>query len=276
MDSDLKGFVISSEELSSQLNDQNIILLDSRWSLDAKYSSINDYKKSHIPSSIFFDLNKFFDYSSKLSHTLPTEEQFIRAVSNIGINNKNKIIIYDANGFFNSCRVWFMFKVFGHEDIVILDGGYENWVKKKLPIEKKINRLKKSHYKASLKKHFLIGKLKLEEIVNNQSDEYAIVDARSESRFLGKEPEPRKGIRKGKIKNSINIPYTKIFDSEGLISSLDILKKVFFDENNLKGKKVISTCGSGITACNILFALQILSHKKNFLYDGSWAEWGKI
>ena len=101
MDSDLKGFVISSEELSSQLNDQNIILLDSRWSLDAKYSSINDYKKSHIPSSIFFYLNKFFDYSSKLSHTLPTEEQFIRAVSNIGINNKNKIIIYDANGFFN-------------------------------------------------------------------------------------------------------------------------------------------------------------------------------
>ena len=276
MDSELKGFVISSEELSSQLNDQNIILLDSRWSLDAKYPSIIDYKKSHIPSSIFFDLNKFFDYSSKLSHTLPTEEQFIRAVSNIGINNKNKIIIYDANGFFNSCRVWFMFKVFGHEDIVILDGGYENWVKKKLPIEKKINRLKKSHYKASLKKQFLIGKLKLEEIVNNQSDEYAIVDARSESRFLGKEPEPRKGIRKGKIKNSINIPYTKIFDSEGLISSLDILKKVFFDENNLKGKKVISTCGSGITACNILFALQILSHKKNFLYDGSWAEWGKI
>ena len=276
MDSDLKGFVISSEELSSQLNDQNIILLDSRWSLDAKYPSIIDYKKSHIPSSIFFDLNKFFDYSSKLSHTLPTEEQFIRAVSNIGINNKNKIIIYDANGFFNSCRVWFMFKVFGHEDIVILDGGYENWVKKKLPLEKKINRLKKSHYKASLKKQFLIGKLKLEEIVNNQSDEYAIVDARSESRFLGKEPEPRKGIRKGKIKNSINIPYTKIFDSEGLISSLDILKKVFFDENNLKGKKVISTCGSGITACNILFALQILSHKKNFLYDGSWAEWGKI
>ena len=276
MDSDLKGFVISSEELSSQLNDQNIILLDSRWSLDAKYPSIIDYKKSHIPSSIFFDLNKFFDYSSKLSHTLPTEEQFIRAVSNIGINNKNKIIIYDANGFFNSCRVWFMFKVFGHEDIVILDGGYENWVKKKLPLEKKINRLKKSHYKASLKKQFLIGKLKLEEIVNNQSDEYAIVDARSESRFLGKEPEPRKGIRKGKIKNSINIPYTKIFDSEGLISSLDILKKVFFDENNLKGKKVISTCGSGITACNILFALQVLSHKKNFLYDGSWAEWGKL
>ena len=276
MDSELKGFVISSEELSSQLNDQNIILLDSRWSLDAKYPSIIDYKKSHIPSSIFFDLNKFFDYSSKLSHTLPTEEQFIRAVSNIGINNKNKIIIYDANGFFNSCRVWFMFKVFGHEDIVILDGGYENWVKKKLPIEKKINRLKKSHYKASLKKQFLIGKLKLEEIVNNQSDEYAIVDARSESRFLGKEPEPRKGIRKGKIKNSINIPYTKIFDSEGLISSLDILKKVFFDENNLKGKKVISTCGSGITACNILFALQVLSHKKNFLYDGSWAEWGKL
>ena len=276
MDADLKNFVISSEELSSKLNDENIILLDSRWSLDTKHSSIIDYKKSHIPSSIFFDLNKFFDYSSKLSHTLPTEEQFIRAVSNIGINNKNKIIIYDANGFFNSCRVWFMFKVFGHEDIVILDGGYENWVKKKLPIEKKINRLKKSHYKASLKKQFLIGKLKLEEIVNNQSDEYAIVDARSESRFLGKEPEPRKGIRKGKIKNSINIPYTKIFDSEGLISSLDILKKVFFDENNLKGKKVISTCGSGITACNILFALQILSHKKNFLYDGSWAEWGKL
>ena len=276
MDSDLKGFVISSEELSSQLNDQNIILLDSRWSLDTKHSSIIDYKKSHIPSSIFFDLNNFFDYKSQLSHTLPTEEQFISAVSEIGINNKDKIIIYDANGFFNSCRVWFMFKVFGHEDIVILDGGYENWVKKKLPIEKKINRLKKSHYKASLKKQFLIGKLKLEEIVNNQSDEYAIVDARSESRFLGKEPEPRKGIRKGKIKNSINIPYTKIFDSEGLISSLDILKKVFFDENNLKGKKVISTCGSGITACNILFALQILSHKINLLYDGSWAEWGKL
>ena len=276
MDADLKNFVISSEELSSKLNDENIILLDSRWSLDTKHSSIIDYKKSHIPSSIFFDLNKFFDFSSKSLHTLPTEEQFINAVSDIGIKNKNKIIIYDANGFFNSCRVWFMFKAFGHDDIVILDGGYENWVKKNLPIEKKINRLKKSHYKASLKKQLLIGRLKLEEIVNNQSDEYVIVDARSESRFLGKEPEPRKGIRKGNIKNSINIPYTKIYDSEGLISSLDRLKKVFFDENNLKKKKVISTCGSGITACNILFALQILSHRKNFLYDGSWAEWGKI
>ena len=276
MDADLKNFVISSEELSSKLNDENIILLDSRWSLDTKHSSIIDYKKSHIPSSIFFDLNKFFDFSSKSLHTLPTEEQFINAVSDIGIKNKNKIIIYDANGFFNSCRVWFMFKVFGHKNAIILDGGYKHWVKKNLPTETKVNYLKKSNYKASFKKKSLIQKYKLEEITNNQSEKHIIIDARSEGRFLGKEPEPRKGVRKGNIKNSINIPYTTIFDNEGLLLPLDGLKKIFYVDNNLKEKKVIVTCGSGITACNILFALKTLSHKESFLYDGSWAEWGKI
>ena len=276
MVSKLNDFIISPEKLISKLNDKDIVLLDSRWSLDAKYSSLGDYKKSHIPTSVFFDLNDFFDNTSKLLHTLPSEEQFINAVSKIGINNKHKIIIYDANGFFNSCRVWFIFKVFGHKDVIILDGGYKNWIKQNLPIETKVNHLKESRYKASFKKKSLVQKYKLEEIIDNQSDRHIIVDARSEGRFLGKEPEPRKGIRKGNMKNSINIPYTKIFDNDGLLLSIDRLKKIFYIENNLKEKKVIITCGSGITACNILFALKILSHKENFLYDGSWAEWGKI
>lgn len=272
----LNDFLISPDKLYSNLGDKNIIILDARWSLDHDHCSLKDYQKSHIPTSVFFDLNNFFDHTSKLLHTLPSVEQFKDAVSEIGINNKNKIIIYDEKGFFNSSRVWFMFKLFGHSKVLILNGGFKNWIKKKFPVEKRINVLKKNNYKATSKKKYLINKFEINEIINDESKKYVIVDARSEKRFLGKEPEPRKGIKRGNIKNSINIPYTKIYDDDGLLLPINELKRIFYFENNLKNKKVVNSCGSGITACNIFFVLKILSHNKTFLYDGSWAEWGEV
>lgn len=265
--------IISIKNLARNIGGDNIKILDVRWSLDKKVKTLDTYNCSHLPNAIFFDLEFFSDSNSELPHMLPNESFFKKEVSKLGIHNKDKIIIYDQNGFFSSSRVWFMFKLFGHKDVVILDGGINNWVKNKMVTTEKISEFKPSDFKTKFNNKRIVTKLEIKESFNN--DDYTIVDARPENRFFGIKKEPREGLMKGNIETSINIPFNSIYDSNGLLCNSNYLRNLFFNKNKLENKKVIATCGSGITACNIIFGLSIIENNNTYLYDGSWAEWGK-
>ena len=218
--------IISAKNLAKNIGRKNIKILDVRWSLDKNIKSWKSYLYSHLPNAIFFDLEFFSDSNSELPHMLPNEAFFKEEISKLGVKNKDKIIIYDQNGFFSSCRVWFMFKLFGHKDVLILDGGLNNWIKNKMATTDKITEFKPSNFKTKLNNKKILTKLEIKKSLNN--DNYTIVDARPENRFLGIEKEPREGLMQGNIETSINIPFNSICDSNGLLFNSDDLRNLFF------------------------------------------------
>ena len=264
--------LVSALELKEKLNNQKIKILDARWFLEDSDRGKKEYEKLHIPKAIFFDINKLSDTTSDLPHMLPKKEIFKKYLDKNGISEKNEIIVYDQIGFFSSARVWFTFKYFGFNEVKILNGGFSMWGKKNYPTENKIYINEITNNKIKENKNLLENKAFIKNNIKNKN--VIVIDARSEKRFLGIEKEPRKNLQSGNIPGSINIPYSSLSKNGKLLDYKD-LNKVFSNLKNLKLQKIICSCGSGITACNLIFALDILGYNNVKLYDGSWAEWGK-
>ena len=268
----MKKNIISARDLKKILNKKDLTVLDSRWFLKEPLRGGKEFKKSHIPNAIFFDIEKNSDQNNKLPHMIPKKSFFEKYVNENGISKKKLIVIYDQVGFFCSARVWFIFKYFGFENTKILEQGYDGWLKHNYLTTKLIIKKKKTKSTINEKKNLIIKKKNIVKGLKN--NDLVIFDARSKNRFLGLEREPRANLNPGNINGSFNIPYTNL-SKEGKFLEKEKLEKIFNKSINLKKKKIVCTCGSGITACNIFFALEILGFKNLTLYDGSWAEWGK-
>ncbi|MBT3938855.1 MAG: sulfurtransferase [Pelagibacterales bacterium] len=251
----------------------NIIILDASWYLpNQNRNAYKEYKNSHIPHALYFDIDKVSNIESGLPHTVPTEAQFTKNMKELGIGNKNHIIIYSYDGIGTSPRAWWLFKLFGHQNVSILNGGLKAWLKISVPESKNILKVTSNIYKAKLNNNLLA----LHKDITNSfnSINYQIVDARSTGRFKGIDEEPRPGLRKGHIPNSINIPFNIFIDKNGyFITKKEIINIL---ENNKFNFNIttISTCGSGITACVLVFALSFIGKNNWQVYDGSWSEWG--
>ncbi len=264
--------LITPSNLKKVLRYKKIKILDCRWYLEDKKKGYLLYRKKHIPGAIFFDIEKISDTKSDLPHMFPSINVFIEFVNKFGINKNSVIVIYDQVGFFSSSRVWFLFKYFGFYNVKIMDGGFKLWNKKKYKTESLQKKIKYARcYSQITNLNLLIDKKSLIEKIKNKKS--IIIDARPESRYKGKIDEPRPNLRKGKIKNSVNIFFGLITNELGCLKKKYKLVELFRKFN--KKKEIISYCGSGITACNIIFVLYILNFKKVKLYDGSWAEWGR-
>ena len=205
---------------------------------------------------------------------LPSKEDWEIIVSNLGINNSDHIIVYDNSEVFSSCRVWYTFLYFGHDPdlISVLDGNFEKWVNEKRPVSKEIIKNDKSNYKSNKNSSLVINKNKINE--NITQNKFQLIDARGEQRFLGLQPEPRKELRSGNIKGSINLPFQKIINKNRTFKKKDELIKIFKSKDISFEKEMAFTCGSGVTACILGLANSIISGKKPIIYDGSWAEYG--
>ncbi len=267
--------VTEPKDLLKIIDDELLRIIDCRWFVNDSKKGKNDYKTSHIPNAIFFDIESISDDKSLLPHMIPSKQKFVTFLRNHGITKKNRVIIYDQNGFFCSARVWFTFFLFGFTKISILNGGFKNWQDMKYTVSnKKNNNLTTQSCDINKKNNLVVDKKYVKNNLDNH--ETLIIDARSNKRFLGLVCEPRDDLKRGNIRNSINIPYTELIEKNGRILNPKKLKKLFEKKINFSNiKEVICSCGSGITACNIIFALKILGKKKVKLYDGSWAEWGK-
>ena len=273
----ISKFVINCEELLVLKNSPSVKIIDCRWYLNKLNKGKIEYKNSHIENAIYFDIEKLSNNSIDLPHMFPSKEQIQNFIRTNGINTNHEIVIYDQEGFFCSGRVWFIFKVFGFKNIRILDGGFTKWTKLNLPINNKIKKLVKSNFiPNSFESNRIINKKELEEIIKKKESNTKIIDARPRNRFLGIEKEPRPNLKKGRIKSSINISF-QIITNNMLIKNFNELKHLIFDQNKIKKTDtIVCYCGSGVTACNIIFVLTLLGIEKVKLYDGSWAEWGKI
>eukprot|EP01080_Neovahlkampfia_damariscottae_P001424 gene1424-12044_t len=253
---------------------KNISILDASWHLPVtNRNAKKEFLIQRIPGATFFDIDQISDLTSNFPHMLPTEKQFENQVGELGINNESNIVVYDTNGL-SASRVFWMFKFFGHENISLLDGGFEAW-KNEFPdqIEKiEPKKPEKTFYKANFNENYLKN---LQQVIENiNTKEFELIDARPSGRFNGTEPEPREGLLSGSIPNSFNVFFKDCYDEEGKFKSKEDLKKLFEKNGVDLTKPIITSCGSGVTGCVLLTALDIIGVEKKSLYDGSWTEFG--
>ncbi len=219
--------------------------------------------------------NELEDISDPLPHMLPSAEYFSLKMRKMGIGTGVKVIAYDTNGGFSaSCRAWWMLRVFGHNDVAILNGGLPKWVAEQRIVENQSSVAIECDFKAH-KNDFLIRDIE-QMLANVDSRQQQVVDARSSGRFFGIDPEPRPSIKKGHIPGSLNLPYNLLMDATNnfVFRSADEISKAIELAGITPKKPLIATCGSGVTACVIALALYLVGYKETAVYDGSWAEWG--
>tara|TARA_Y100000589_G_C27104173_1_gene609349 strand:- start:28 stop:852 length:825 start_codon:yes stop_codon:yes gene_type:complete len=264
--------VVSVDWLDEHIKDENLILLDASFP-KAGGNESSELDNISIPGARFFDLKgSFSDTSSSFPNTMPSEEQFERECKKLGINQDSILIVFDNKGIYSSPRIWWMFKIMGHDKVSVLDGGLPEWVKKGFgTCRREIKIYEPGNFKAHFHTKFV---KRYEDMLNNIiSDTFTVVDARSEGRFNGTEKEPRASLKSGNIPNSVNIPFTEVLEN-GKFKSASQLKKIF-DTKCSGSKDLIFTCGSGLTACIILMASELAYKKSRFVYDGSWTEWAE-
>ena len=261
-----------------QNNIDKVKVLDSSWHLpSSKRDSKKEFEKEHIINSIFFDIDQNSNKKTDLPHMLPDVNSWEKIVSSLGIENNDNIVIYDNSDLISSCRCWYTFIYFGHDSkkIHILDGGFKKWKKENRKTTIKILNTKKTYYRANEKKSLVKS---LSEInINLVKKKFLLIDARSMERFLGRVDEPRGNLKKGNIPGSYCLPYKKLIKDDGTFKDLEDIKKIFMSVKNDIGNNVVFTCGSGITASVLALAYSLINNKYNpTIYDGSWAEYGKI
>ena len=267
--------IVSIDWLEKNLKNSEVIILDCSWHLpNTNRSGTQEFLKERIPSAIFFDIDEICDKKSPYPHMIPDENYFSQKVSELGILNNHHIITYDTLGVFSSARVYWMFKQFSHKKISILNGGLKYWKLNKKKLEtSEPQKNKKTEYIAKLD-HSKIKRF--EDIENNiKYKKFKLIDARPSGRFNGIDPEPRIEIKSGNIKDSINIPFSSVINSEtGCFKDQEELEKIF-DKNQVKEMdNIVFSCGSGVAACVVGLAYNTLSHEDGFdLFDGSWTEW---
>lgn len=269
----MNSSLVSSRWLYDNLSDPDLIILDASQA-DNKSGIKATTNSVQIVGARVFDIkHNFSDLNSLFPNTLLPSDKFQEKCRALGINTSSKIVVYDNLGIYTSPRVWWMFKIMGFDNIAVLNGGLPDWMSQGYQIEP-IRKfpLKQGNFKTV----FNSSKVKtFNDIAKNIDTEAALViDARSANRFNGVTPEPRKGLRSGHIPKSINLPYTEVL-SDGKYKSVLQLKTIF-NEFNIENAPLIFSCGSGITACIVLLAADLVSLNKKTLYDGSWTEWAQL
>ena len=266
--------LVSTDWLRKNFINKNIKILDCSWHMPTTQRSGKlEFEQTHIPGSIFFDIDEFSDKNSEFPHTILPGDIFSEMISNLGISNQDHIVVYDSLGIFSSPRVWWMFQYFGHKEVSILDGGLVKWLKEKKEIETgKGKKYPKTNFKVTENQSMLkiYDDIK-DNIVNNQ---FQVIDARSKGRFLGTEPEPRANLKSGSIQNSINLPWNECIDPETkCFLDKSLLEKKFKALKIKLDQPVVFSCGSGVSACVIGKAFNIVNNNEPIIYDGSWSEW---
>ena len=240
-------------------------------------SGHQDYLREHIPGASFLDLQiQISDPESQYKFTLPDIESLSKSYGNLGIGDPYHIILYSTNGLQWSTRVWWMIYMLGYKNVSVLNGGLRKWLKEKKKVTDEISNIDKSNYKGSERKDLVKSKQEIDQNIDEKI--FTLIDARSRERFEGKIPEPRKGLRSGCIKNSFCIPFNDCLNEDKTFKNKDELKKIFKTSiENLEQKKIVFSCGSGVTACVLALAYSLINDKYlPCIYDGSWAEYGLI
>ena len=263
--------LVSTEWLAAEMGAADLRVIDASWFLpDQKRDAAAEYEAAHIPGAVFLDIDVVAESDTSLPHMLPTGQAFAEAMGRMGIADTDRIVVYDASPLHSAARGWWMLHVMGARQVAILNGGFARWQAEGRPTESGAVRLPPARFRVLGDATRVVDLAELKRAVAHHDQ---IVDARSPARFAGEEPEPRPGVVPGHIPHSINLHYARLFDEDGRWKDRSALAQEFDAADVELDQPIVATCGSGVTAATVVFALHLLGHDAT-LYDGSWAEWG--
>ena len=265
--------LVSTAWLAERLGESGLVVMDASAHLpDAGRNPRAEFEYSHIPGARFLDLESLKDLDSPVPAALPTAEQFAARMGEIGVSNGDRLVIYDDSAVKTSARAWFICRMYGIEEVAILDGGASKWRAEGRPLENGPSPTKPGTFAPRSGLGDVRSKADVLAIV--ASDAEQLLDARGAGRFTGAEPEPRPGMPSGHIPGSRNLPFGRMLKPDGTFRDDAGLRAAFAEAGIDLEQPVVTTCGSGVTAAVLLFAMHLLGKDDVALYDGSWSEWG--
>jgi thiosulfate/3-mercaptopyruvate sulfurtransferase len=264
--------LVSTEWLAERLGAPDVKVADATYFLPTmRRDAEAEYRAAHIPGAVFFDIDDIADSDDPLPHMLPDAAKFSSRVRKLGLGDGVRMVLYDNNRYSASARAWWMFRVFGHDDVAVLDGGLGKWRAEGRPVDDVVVTPQERHFTAR-QNHLLVRDLE-QMRANLVSRRELVLDARAAGRFAGTEPEPRAGLRSGHIPGSVCVPFTDLIRPDGTLAPAEDLRRRFAAAS-IDQRPIATTCGSGVTACTLALALYEIGVPEVAVYDGSWTEWG--
>ncbi len=267
--------LVTTDWLARHIDAPDVRVVDASWYLPQQQRDAKaEYAAGHIPGAVFFDIDEIADLTSPYPHMLPPQEKFSSRVRALGLGDGIRVVVYDGSGIFSAARVWWMFRVMGHDDVVVLDGGLPKWKAENRPLSTDLPPKASRHF--TPRKNSVLLRDREAMLRNIDTCAEQVIDARSAGRFRGVDPEPRAGLTGGHIPGSTNLPFDKLLNPDGTMKPRDELARLFAEAGIDIARPSITTCGSGVTAAVLALALAMLGNEQVAIYDGSWAEWGSV
>ena len=266
--------LVSTDWLDAHRGEPDLRVVDATFYLPhLKRDARAEFEQAHVPGAVFFDIDAVADHGNPLPHMLPGAKALAEAVGALGVGTGDRVVVYGGRGLIASARVWWTYRVFGHDRVWVLDGGLAKWKKEGRPLESGVPSPAPKRFAATFRPE-LVADLSRMRVVLERRDAQ-IVDARSRGRFAATEPEIRPGLRGGHIPGSLSLPYGELFRGEDdLMRPEAEVRAAFADAGLDPAGPVVATCGSGVSAAVLALGLYRLGRRDAAVYDGSWTEWG--
>lgn len=265
--------LVSVPWLAAHIDDPSLVVLDATFH-PAPSAEERAKPPVYLPHARVFDFDRrICDPSATLPHMMPGTELFEREVRALGVRRDSRVVVYDRIGTFSSPRGWWMFRAMGHDRVAVLDGGLPAWLEAGLPVvhEAEVAR-HVGDFVAQPREGLFVDADRVAAALESPGAQ--VLDARSEGRFFGREPEPRAGLRGGHMPNAVNLPFSSL-QSGGRMRSPQELEALF--AARVSGDpQLIFSCGSGVTACVLALGACLAGRSYLSVYDGSWSEWGQV
>lgn len=265
--------LVSTDWLAAHIKNPDLRILDGSMYLpQAGRDARTEYDAAHIPGARFFDIDDVSDQRSDLPHMVPPVEKFMSRLRAMGVGDGHQVVVYDGAGLMSAARVWWLFRLMGQTNVAVLDGGMPKWQAEGREIEDMPPIVRDRHMTVRLQNHMVRDVTQVSAAA--KLGDHEIIDARSQGRFRGADPEPREGLRSGHIPGSRNVPFSDLLNSDATMKDPAVTRTIFEAAGVDLSKPAITTCGSGVTAAVLCLALERMGKTNHALYDGSWSEWG--
>ena len=265
--------LVTTEWLAQEMGASDLRIVDaSRHMADTGRNASAEYEAAHISGAVFMDLGELVDPSAQIENTLPSAAKFASRMQTLGLGDGSRIVLYDDSAIHSAARAWYMLRMFGAHAVAVLDGGLAKWRAEGRPLAAGKETLRHRHFTVWQEDKVLRSKADV--LANIRTGDEQLVDARGAPRFTGSEADPRPGIAPGHIPGSLNVHYAALFNPDGTFKDKAGIRAVFEQAGVDLSKPVVTTCGSGMTACVLALGLELIGKHDVALYDGSWTEWG--